>query len=336
MAHEGAKVSAKLVTLPLLPYPPAMFAYTQLALSMFVVGLCVTAGKAATEHLPVIVLAGVRCTAAAIALWPLARGEGPVPPMTGGERRDLALQALFGVFGFTLLMLGGVQLTGATEAGLIAATMPLAILVLAMPLLGEGISPRALRAALVACVGIALVSGVRPVGPLAEATPDATAAWLGNALIVGAVVCEALYTIFAKRLSSRLPPATMALRLNLVGLAMFVPFMPFQPWVAVLQDAPPWVWALGALYGVGTSAVALVLWYRGTRSVRGGTAGLFTVFLPVGATLSAVLFLGETIEARHVAGGIVIGFALVAGLARRRGGGVRPWREKPKGWRPRV
>ena len=313
-----------------------MLAYAQLALSMFVVGLCVTAGKAATEHLPVIVLATVRCTAAAVALWPLARREGPVPSMTRDERRDLALQALFGVFGFTLLMLGGVRLTGATEAGLIAATMPLAILILAMPLLGEGIGPRALHAALIASVGIALVSGVRPVGPAAGPMPDASAAWLGNALIVGAVVCEALYTIFAKRLASRLPPATMALRLNLVGLAMFAPLVPFQPWETVLREAPPGVWALGALYGVGTSAIALVLWYRGTRSVRGGTAGLFTVFLPVGATLSAVVFLGETIEMRHVAGGIVIGFALAVGLVPRRGGGVRPWLGRPKGWRPRV
>ena len=295
---------------------------------MLVVGLCVTAGKAATEHLPVVALAGVRCTAAALALWPLARREGAVPPMTGAERRDLALQALFGVFGFTLLMLGGVRYTGATEAGLIAATMPLAILVLALPLLGEGLSVRAVRAAAFAALGIALVSGVRDAGmvPDGAAVPVSSALWLGNALVVGAVACEALYTIFAKRLAGRLPPATMALRLNLVGLLMFAPLLAFQPWGDLARNVPPAIWALGALYGVGTSAVALVLWYRGTRAVSAGTAGLFTVFLPVGAAASAVLFLGEAIAMRHVAGGLVIAFALVIGLAPRGGGGgVRPW-----------
>ena len=304
-------------------------AYVQLAASMFIVGLCVTAGKAATQYLPVVALAGVRCAAAALSLWPLARGEGAVPTMTARDRRDLFLQALFGVFGFTLLMLGGVRLTGATEAGLIAATMPLAILVLAMPMLGEGLSMRALRAAVIACIGIALVSGIER-GPLAGAGQGAPATeWFGNLLVVGAVVCEALYTIFAKRLADRLPPATMAMRLNLVGLALFLPFLLFQPWGRLIAQTPGWVWGLGALYGVGTSAVALILWYRGTRAVRGGTAGLFTVFLPVGAMASATLFLGEAIETRHLAGGFVIGFALVIGLSRG-GGGVRAWLRRPR------
>ena len=318
--------------------PPAtqtpFIAYAQLALSMFTVGLCVTAGKAATEHLPVVVLAGVRCFAAALALWPLARRERARVAMNGRDRRDLFLQALFGVFGFTLLMLGGVRLTGATEAGLIAATMPLAILVLAMPMLGEGLSPRALRAALIASLGIALVSGLRgdtllDADTLLEHASPNRSAWLGNMLVVGAVVCEALYTIFAKRLASRLPPATMALRLNLLGLLLFAPLLPFQPWGAVVEQAPAWVWGLGALYGVGTSAVALVLWYRGTQTVRGGTAGLFTVFLPLGAMVSATLFLGETIAAHHVAGGLVIALALAIGLSRG-GGGVRPWLRRPR------
>ena len=285
-------------------------AYAQLALSMLIVGLCVTLGKMAVEHVPVVALAGVRCLSAAVALWPLARFEPRPGPMGASERRDLVLQTFFGVFAFTLLMLGGVQRTGAAEAGLIAATMPLAILVLALPLLGEGLSARAVLAALIASLGIAVLTfaGSGSGGGGASRA-------LGNALVAAAIVAEALYTIFAKRLADRLPPATMAVRLNLVALLFFAPLLVLQPWARLLAETPAHIWLIGILYGVGTSGVALILWYRGTRRVRGGTAGLFTVFLPVGAILSAAFLLGEEIGARHLIGGVVIATALAIGLA---------------------
>ena len=273
---------------------------------MLIVGLCVTLGKMAVEHLTVVALAGVRCLAAALALWPFARAEGVPPPMERRDRLDLFWQAFFGVFAFTLLMLGGVQLTGAGEAGLIAATMPLAILLLALPMLGEGLSARAVVAAIVASGGIAVVTFAGGAGE---------GRMLGNLLVAAAVIAEALYTIFAKRLAGRIPPATMAMRLNLVALLVFAPLLPFQPWADLLARTPIHVWAIAVAYGVGTSGIALILWYRGTRRVEGGTAGLFTVFLPVGAIASAALILGEPIGGRHVVGGAVIGVALAIGLA---------------------
>ena len=304
-----------------------ILAFVQLALSMLIVGVSVTLGKMAVDYMPVIALAGVRCSAAALALWPLARLErakGKPRLPNKRERLDLVAQAFFGVFAFTLLMLGGVERTSASEAGLIAATMPLAILVLALPLLGEGLSGRALLAATVATVGIALVTLTGNGGT------TGTNRMLGNALVVCAVVAEALYTLFAKRLADRIPPALMALRLNLIALAMFAPLLALQPWGVLIETVPLEAWGIGALYGVGTSAVALLLWYRGTRRVAGGVAGLFTVFLPVGAIGSAAWLLDEAIGTRHVLGGAVIVAALVIGLAPQRGIPAHP-AARPRG-----
>ena len=284
---------------------------------MLIVGLCVTLGKIAATHMPLVALAGVRCTAAAVSLLPLALRETggasglrrALGAIRGRDRADLALQSFFGVFAFTLLMLGGVRLTGANDAGLIAATMPLAILVLAWPMLGERPRARALAAAGLGTLGIALVT-------FAGGAGDAAARLLGNALVVAAVVAEALYTLYAKRLAARVPPATMALALNLVGLVLFAPLLVFQPWAALVAAVPAGIWATAALYGVLTSAVALILWYRGTRDVPGGTAGLFTALLPVGAVASAWWLLGEEVTVRHAAGGAVILAALALGLTR--------------------
>ena len=283
---------------------------------MLIVGLCVTLGKIAAAHMPIVALAGVRCVAAALALVPLALRETggagqlgrALSAIRGHDGVDLALQSFFGVFAFTLLMLSGVRLTGATDAGLIAATMPLAILVLAWPMLGERPRGRAMLAAGLGTAGVATVT-------FAGGGGEGTARALGNALVVAAVGAEALYTLYAKRLAARVPPATMALGLNLLGLALFAPLLVFQPWMALVASVPPGVWAVAALYGVLTSALALILWYRGTRDVPGGTAGLFTALLPVGAVVSAWLLLGEGATTRHAVGGTVILAALALGLS---------------------
>ena len=298
-------------------------AYAALTASMLLAGLCVTLGKIALAHLPLLALMGPRCAAAALFLLPFAIREardgvsvrGTLAGMTARERIDLVAQALFGIVLFTLLMLGGVRFTTAGEAGLIAATLPLVILVLALPLLGEPLRMRPAIAALIATLGIAVITFAGGEGSAGAWR------WLGNLLIAGAVVAEALYTIFAKRLAARLPPATMALLMNLVGLLLFAPLLATQPWRELAATVPWEGWAIGALYGMLTSGLALILWYRGTRHVPGGRAGLFTVFLPVGAILSGALLLGETLGPREWLGGGVIALALVIGLlpSRRRG-----------------
>ena len=297
---------------------------------MLIVGLCVTLGKLATLHMPVVALAGVRCLAAMVALLPLAlREEGgaaglrrTLGAVRGRNRLDLVGQSLFGVVLFTFLMLGGVRLTGATDAGLIAATMPLAILLVAWPLLGERPRGRAALAGLLGTGGVALLT--------LAGDGAATARWLGNLLVVGAVLSEALYAVLAKRLADRVPPAAMALAMNAIGLALFAPLLLLQPWTTLFATVPPWAWAVGALYGVLTSALALILWYRGSRAVPGATAGLFTALLPVGAVLSAAVLLNETLSTRHAAGGAIILGALLLGLGFARGPRASP------GERPRV
>ena len=337
--HDDASHDASRGTGPAgagVPIGAPLAAYAALAGSMLTVGLCVTLGKMAVLHMPLIALAGVRCAAAILALLPLAWREAgggaallaTLRGVRGRDRLDLVGQSLFGVVLFTLLMLGGVRLTGATDAGLIAATMPLAILVLAWPLLGERPRRRTLLAGMLGTAGIALLTLAAGDGVGAGGT---VARGLGNLLVVGAVGAEALYAILAKRLADRVPPAAMALAMNAIGLALLAPLLPFQPWGALIATVPPGIWAVAALYGVLTSALALILWYRGSRRVPGATAGLFTALLPVGAVVSATLLLGEAPTARHAAGGAIILIALAVGL--RRGGRDRA---ASPGERPRA
>ena len=94
-----------------------MRAYASLALAMILVGLNVPVGKAVIAHLPVFLFLALRCIVACAVLLPLLRWRGELARPRGRQFRDFTIQALFGVFLFTLFMLLGVERTGAVEAG---------------------------------------------------------------------------------------------------------------------------------------------------------------------------------------------------------------------------
>ena len=56
---------------------------------------------------------------------------------------------------------------------------------------------------------------------------------LGNLLLLGAVTCEALFAVAAKKMQSRLPPLTTATLVTAMALAMFLP-------LAFWEDGAPW------------------------------------------------------------------------------------------------
>lgn len=91
--------------------------------SMLLVGSNVGIGKSIVAFVPVVILATLRFVIANAVLWPLF---SPVKmrAVKRGEWLNLFLQAFFGTFMFTLLMLNGVQRTSAVAAGVITSTIP--------------------------------------------------------------------------------------------------------------------------------------------------------------------------------------------------------------------
>ncbi|CAB3800441.1 hypothetical protein LMG28614_05173 [Paraburkholderia ultramafica] len=84
--------------------------------SMLLVGSNVGIGKSIVEFVPVPLFALLRFVIAMAVLWPLLR-VAKLRRVKRDEWVNLFLQALFGTFGFTLLMLNGVQRTSAVAAG---------------------------------------------------------------------------------------------------------------------------------------------------------------------------------------------------------------------------
>lgn len=285
-----------------------LFAFACLALSMLMVGGNIAIGKAVLADLPVFLFAFIRFLIACLVLAP---GMLLAPVRRGLDRgavRGLFLQSFFGCFLFSLFMLYGVTLTSATSAGIITSATPSLIALLAWLWLRERVDGRNALAIALAVGGIALLNLLG-----ADGGRDGL---LGNLLVLGAVLAEALFAIYSRRLSLRLHPWAMAFGVNLAGLLLFLPLaLPQLPAFDWRAPAPA-TWGLLLFYAITASVLSFLLWYRGIRQVPANVAGLFTGLMPVSAALVGVLALGERFALSHALGMLLVLGAILLGAWR--------------------
>ncbi|MGO7072724.1 DMT family transporter [Rhizobium johnstonii] len=278
--------------------------YVYLALAMLTVGSTVIASKLIASGLPPFSATALRFAIAfpvlLLLMW--ATGAG-LPRFSRHDRLILIIQAGAGSVGYTTLLISGLSLTSAADAGVIIGTLPVVSAAISILLLRE----RPQRALLLA-VALA-TSGVLSIA----FTPDAAGGSLtGNALIFLAVVCEGLFILLNKRLKTEIAP--LALSTLMAGIGFIVAAIP------AIFEAP-------FAHGISTSAVAAVvyyalvptvggflLWYAGAERVSGTEAALFTALAPVSAVMLAFVILGEPVGLSQIAG-IACVLAAVLGLA---------------------
>ncbi len=267
------------------------WAYACLALSMTLVGSYVGLSKLLVVVFPVFLLAWLRFGIAAIAMLGWLRRAPGEPVLSRRDRQLLFWESFLGNFLFSICMLFGIALTSAVAAGVIMAAIPAAVALLSRLFLGERIARRVALGIACAMGGIALLAFTRhPDAPNAAA---ATSRWFGNALLLGAVLCEACYVVIGKQLTANVSAKRISAIVNLWGLALVTPF---GAWMALSFDfgaVTPALWGLLLFYALAASMVTVWLWMTGLKHVPAASAGVYSVMLPVSAAAIGVLVLGE-------------------------------------------
>lgn len=260
---------------------------------MLLVGSNVGIGKSIVEFIPVPLFALLRFVIAMAVLWPLLRVV-KLRRVKRDEWLNLFLQALFGTFGFTLLMLGGVQRTSAVAAGVITSTIPAVVALLSWLILKERPNGRALASIALAIVGVLVIN-------LAHADPngDGESSLAGNLMVLGAVGCESIYIILSRRLTQTLAPVDICAYTHLFGLLLMLPLGAGALLDFDYRAVPLDVWLLVLWYGLSASIFSFWLWMKGIRHVPGSLAGVFSAVLPVAAAIYGILFLGERPSFAH-------------------------------------
>ena len=283
------------VSLPLVSHltPTPWLAYLCLAGAMALVGSYVGLSKVLIGVFPIFLLAGLRFGIAAVAMAGWVKRSAAEAPLAPRQRWLLFLESFFGNFLFSICMLFGVSLSSAVAAGVIMAGIPAAVALLSRVFLRERIAPRVVVAIACAVGGIGLVSLTRHSG----SDGTASSSWLGNLLLVGAVLCEATYVVIGKKLTGNMSPRRISALINLWGLALVAPLALWQARSFDFSAVAPASWWLLLFYSIAASMVTVWLWMTGLKTVPASRAGIFTVLLPVSAAAVGVFYLGEPFSA---------------------------------------
>jgi len=243
----------------------------------------------------------------AILLPVLFLREGGFPAVGRRDLLVLFLQAFTGIFLFQVLLLWGLLFTSAAEGGVIASTTPAVVGVISFLFLKERPSPRVWAGIALAVGGIVALNVL---GSGAEAGRG-PAPLIGNLLVFGAVISEALFTIFGKAAAERVSPLATAVSASVLSLALFLPLGLYQAARFDLSSVGLSGWASVAHYGVFVTALGYLLWFGGLAKVPATTAGVFTGVLLVSAVLLSYAVLGEPFSWAHPVGVACVLLAIV-------------------------
>lgn len=283
------------------PQPPNWFAYACLALSMSLVGSYVALSKPLVAVFPVFLLALLRFGIGAIAMSAWISKPATEAPLSTHTKWLLFLESFLGNFLFSVCMLFGMRYTTAVAAGIIMSAIPAVVAAMSWMFLKERINWRSWVGIACAALGIALYTLSKSqhqanTSHSLETISSNNLEWLGNLLLVGAVLCEAAYAVIGKKLTNSIGPKRISAIINLVGLALVFPLGAWAAWSFDFTQVTLPIWALLVFYGLAASAWTVWLWMTGLQTVPASQAGVFTVMLPISAALTGVVFLGETMS----------------------------------------
>jgi drug/metabolite transporter (DMT)-like permease len=228
--------------------------------------------------------------AAALALFAVARQQSLAVPRPMWSR--LALVSLLTVGGWIAFMGLALLWLNASEAAVLAISIPVWVALLAWPILGERLSlVRAISLA-VALAGIAVLIGGNGVEASLEKLP-------GFLCVLAGAVSVALGTVLTKHFPLAMPPLSLAawqvglgcLPIAIVGLAVE------SPQVSALSAVG---WASMAYMTLIQFCLCYVCWFAALERLPAATASIGTLLVPVIGVLSAGAMLHEPLGFREI------------------------------------
>lgn len=288
------------------------------SLAMVLVGSTVVVSKVIAQDIEPFAATVLRHALALPVFLALMCWHGQRLPRVGP--RDallLTVQAAAGSVGYSVLLIMGVSLASASDAGIVAGTLPAAAALFSALLLGERPGLRLVLSIALATAGVMAVA----MAPDGAAQARGSTRLAGIALVLVAVACEAVFILANKRLSQPIPALALSTLMSAGGLLLSA----LPAWL--VAQASPSSFTLPALAGVlyyawVPTVGGFLLWYAGSARTSGVRASLATVWLPVAALLLSVVFLGESIRSWQWLGlGCVVAALLLASLPAARGPG---------------
>ena len=244
-------------------------------------------------ELPPLTLRGVTGVLGAVLLALLALVRGDSLKVAGAIWPRLFTAAMLNVTGWMVLMGLALLWLPASEAALIAYTMPVWASIIAWPVLGE--RPTVLRTLglVMAFAGLASIMGGNGIAASAEKLP-------GIIMALAGAFGFAVGTVFSKKYPIHLPPITAAawqigigcLPISIIGLMVESTH---------LSNVTPLGWWLLVYSTVVQFCIAYVSWFAALARLPASVAAIGTMAVPVIGVVASALALGEPLGAGQIA-----------------------------------
>jgi drug/metabolite transporter (DMT)-like permease len=280
-----------------------MVPFVELSATMFLSASHVVLAKIVLRSFPLFFASGATMGLTAVVYLAAMTLKGwKLPRLAARDVLLLVLQAFGGLFLYRILILYGLQRTGAIEAGIVLSSTPAVVGLLAFVFLRERLTWRTIAAIGLCSLGI-LVLNLTGAG---VPTGGRSGVLVGSLLLFLAVIGDALYTVFRKVLSGRISPLANSTIISTLCFAMFLPL--------ILADLPkvdfPGItagsWLILLYYGTVVPSLSFLLWFRGVSKVRASTADIFSSLLPIFTLLLSLLILHERLTWTRVLGMVMI------------------------------
>jgi len=251
-------------------------------------------------------------------LDPAGTGSGEVASIfhTPAEvtRRDWIHLAWLGIVGHCLyqyLFVGGLARTSVANGVLLMSSTPILITLLSTISGKERTGAFHWAGTLLSLLGIYIVVG--------RGAQVSGASLKGDAMLLGAALCWALYTIGARPLMARHSPVGVTALSMLIGTFAYLPLaapnLGRVPWGEV--SAITWIKLVySSLFAI---CVAYTIWYAAVRAIGSARTSVYSNLLPIVAMLTAYVWLHEPLGVPKIAGAA----AVLAGVALTRMGQAR-------------
>jgi drug/metabolite transporter (DMT)-like permease len=211
---------------------------------------------------------------------------------------QIALAAFFGIVLYFICENTGLQFTGASTASMIVSAVPVLTLFSEALFYKSKISARMVVCILLSVLGVYLVISDNGALDLSSSS------FLGNLLVMGAMIAWVIYTMLNKKLSERFSSIALTAYQSLTSIFLFLPF--------VVSEMGSWrmpgIAPLGNLLylGIFCSAFGYVFYINAAKKLGPTITSSFLNLTPVVTVVFGYFILGEQIVLVQMIGMVLI------------------------------
>ncbi|HEY3885846.1 MAG TPA: DMT family transporter [Vicinamibacterales bacterium] len=225
-------------------------------------------------------------------------------PLTRRDWLALLGLGLVGHCTYQYLFIGGLARTSVANSALVISLSPALITLLTVAVARERVGVRHWIGTALSVAGIYIVIGhdVRiGAGSIA-----------GDLMMLGAVVCWAVYTIGSRPLMVRHSPVGVTAFSMLLGTLIYVPLMASHLMGVRWGAVTPATWAKLVYSACFALSVSYTIWYAAVRAIGSARTSVYSNLLPIIAMITAAAWLHEPIGRAKMAGAaaVLIGVGL--------------------------